>query len=137
MTLDRRGQLTVPGFVNFNWNQAFTVTVFFQRTSRGLLQSLFGNGYSALSSWEIRMPPGNGLADHVGFYLSQQVKCPVRNQHDRKALTPFCFHTPSELCTGAAFYTAMCGMSSLLMLLPPPLTVEYHGVESTTGQLYR
>ncbi len=74
MTLEQRGQLTVPGFVNFDWNPAFTVTVFFQRTSRNRFQSLFGNGFSSLSSWEIRMPPANGLNDEIAIYLSQQVR---------------------------------------------------------------
>ena len=73
MTVAGLGQLVVPGFVNFDWNPTFTVTVFFQRTQRGTFQSLVGNGFGSLSSWELRMPAGTGATDDVGAYVSLEV----------------------------------------------------------------
>ena len=74
MTLGSRGVLVVPGFINFHWNPTFTVTAFFQRTMWGTFQSLVGNGFGSLSSWELRLPASNGATDDIGVYLSMEVR---------------------------------------------------------------
>ena len=73
MSLRYLGQLVVPGFVDFDWPSRFTVCSLFRRSLRGSFQSVVGNGYSSLSSWELRMPPNSGATDDIGLYLSMEV----------------------------------------------------------------
>ena len=73
MSLRYLGQLVVPGFVDFDWPSRFTVCALFRRSLRGSFQSVVGNGYSSLSSWELRMPPNSGATDDIGLYLSMEV----------------------------------------------------------------
>ncbi len=46
---------------------------FFKRTVYGNYQTVFANGFGALASWGIVMPPGLGLTDDIGVFLAQDV----------------------------------------------------------------
>ncbi len=73
-----RGQLAVPGFVNFAWNVAFTVTIFFQRRMEAGQQSLVGNGFTSLASWEMRLPQGanTDAFDTIATLVTFEVRWP-------------------------------------------------------------
>lgn len=69
MSMCYQGVVNVPWFVGKSWMAGFTATVYFKRTSRDRFQSLFGNGFSPQSSFEVRMPPGSSSdADDVQCY---------------------------------------------------------------------
>ncbi len=44
-------------------------------------QTVLGNGFAALASWGVVMPPGLGLSDDVGVFVGQDVRtctcCPL------------------------------------------------------------
>lgn len=71
-----QGLLSVPGLANQAWSNGFTVTVFFQRISGEYYDSIISNGFSPLSSFEIRLAPWtyNGTTDDMQCYASVQVQ---------------------------------------------------------------
>jgi hypothetical protein len=43
----------------------------------GNYQTILGNGFAALASWGVVMPPGIGISDDIGVFVAQDVRVGV------------------------------------------------------------